>query len=57
VTGNLSEKQRAEMEAQKVFEDAKKKQAQAKNFDSSELFTRMKVEWEQLQSDPTALDA
>ena len=57
VSGNLSEAQRAEMEAQQVFENAKKKQEAAKNFDQNELFKRMKVEWDQLQANPTELDA
>ena len=36
------------MEAQKVFDAHKKKQALEKKYDQNELFKKMKLEWEQL---------
>ena len=55
ISGNYKPAKISEQEAIKIFEEAKKQEA-VKSFDSSELFKKMKQEWEQLQQNPSSVD-
>ena len=54
LSGNYVADKTSELEAHKIITAVKKKEAL--NYEKSELFQKMKAEWEALQHDPSAVD-
>ena len=55
LSGNYRQEDQAEeLNAHKIIKNVKKKEAE--NYEKSELFQKMKAEWEALQHNPSAID-
>lgn len=56
LSGNYRVEKSAEIEANKIFKEVKKQKQDDYNYEQSEVFLKMKAEWQALQQDPSAID-